>query len=223
MLGPWVAGVLAASTGYVISGRHRRYGATVAEVSRPLPGDELVPAPAIGSTRAISVDAPPERVWPWIAQLGQDRAGFYTYTWLENLVGCDMTNADAINPAWQSPRVGDEVALHPDLRLRVAVLEPGRALVLAPDQSGPSPSAAWDFDFSWAFVVVPAPDGRSARLVIRERYHPYGGLARLSVEAGQLVSAVMTYGMLRGIRDRAVRTTVGTPARTPEVDGVPAT
>lgn len=198
------AGVIVAASGYLVSGRHRRYGATPAEVAGVLPGDDLVPAPASASTRAITIDAPPERVWPWLVQLGQGRAGFYTYTWLENLAGCHLTNADAINPEWQGLRVGDEVRLHPDLALRVMVLDPGRALVIAPP-SGEAPSPAMDFDFSWAFVLAPGPDQRGTRLLIRERYHPYGGVARASVAAGQLMSAVMTFGMLRGIRARAVR------------------
>ncbi len=200
-----VAGVIAAGSGYLISGRHRRYGATLAEVARRLPGDELVPAPAIVSTRAITVEAPAERVWPWLVQLGQGRAGFYTYTWLENLVGCDMTNADEVNPAWQGLRLGDEVRLHPDLALRVMVLEPDRALVIAPP-SGEAPSPAMDFDFSWAFVLAPGPEAGGTRLLIRERYHPYGPVARLSVAAGGVLSAVMTFGMLRGIRARALAT-----------------
>lgn len=205
MLARFVVGMLVAGTGYLISGRHRRYGATAAEAASPLPGDDQVPPPAMVSTRAIGIDAPPDRIWPWLVQIGQGRAGFYTYTWLENLVGCDMTNAEAVNPAWQDLRVGDEVGLHPNLSLRVTLLEPGRALVIAP-ASGPAPSPAMDFDFSWAFVLLPEPGGRTTRLVIRERYRPYGGVARLSVEAGQVASAVMTYGMLRGLRTRSRRT-----------------
>lgn len=209
-----VAGVIAAGSGYLISGRHRRYGATPAEIASRLPGDDLVPAPAIVSTRAITIDAPAERVWPWLVQLGQGRAGFYTYTWLENLVGCDMTNADVVNPAWQDLRVGDEVRLHPELALRVMVLEPGRALVIGPP-SGEAPSPAMDFDFSWAFVLAPGSDGRGTRLLIRERYHPYGGVARLSVAAGGVLSAVMTFGMLRGIRARATNWPAPAPASAP--------
>ena len=65
----------------------RRWGATDDEVARALPGDELVPDPAIDSTWSVTIDAPAEDVWPWLAQIGQDRGGFYSYEWLENLAG----------------------------------------------------------------------------------------------------------------------------------------
>ncbi len=204
MLGRVALGAVIGSLGYLASGHYRRYGATHAEQALTLPGDDLVPSPAIASTRAITIQAPPERVWPWIVQIGQDKAGFYSYAWLENLVGCDMSNADEINPDWQNLQVGDDVRLHPEAVLQAKVVEPDRALVIAP-QSGPAPWPAMDFDFSWAFVVVPDSDGYSTRLLVRERYHPYGVMARASVEVGQLVSALMSFGMLRGIRDRAIR------------------
>ena len=53
-------------------------------------GDETVPRPSVQHTRAVTIDAPAQQVWPWLAQIGQDRAGFYSYTWLENLAGCRM-------------------------------------------------------------------------------------------------------------------------------------
>ncbi|HMA26843.1 MAG TPA: hypothetical protein VKO62_04340, partial [Solirubrobacterales bacterium] len=62
---------------------------------------------------AIEVDAPAEQVWPWLAQLGQDRGGFYSYEWLENLAGCRMRNADRIHPEWQHREIGEKVMLHP--------------------------------------------------------------------------------------------------------------
>jgi hypothetical protein len=65
----------------------------------PLPGDDLVPDPGYEHTR--DVRAPAEEVWPWLAQIGQGRGGFYSYEWLENLAGCDIHNADEIRPEWQ--------------------------------------------------------------------------------------------------------------------------
>jgi hypothetical protein len=109
---------------------HLRWGATNEELSKPLPGDELVPEPAIESTRAITVNAPVEEVWPWLAQIGQDRGGFYSYEWLENLAGCQMRNADRIHPEWQHRELGETVFLHPAYGMRVASFEPGRAIVL---------------------------------------------------------------------------------------------
>jgi hypothetical protein len=75
---------------------HIRWGATDDELARPLPGDEIVPRPRKWSTRAITIDAPAEVVWPWLVQIGQGRGGLYSYDWLENLAGCDIHSADRV-------------------------------------------------------------------------------------------------------------------------------
>ena len=89
----------------------RRWGATDEEVSASLPVDELVVPGTPTMTRAITVHAPIEGVWPWLVQIGQDRAGFYSYTWLENLVGAGMHNARSVHPEWQELQRGDSVWL----------------------------------------------------------------------------------------------------------------
>jgi hypothetical protein len=106
------------------------WGATTAERRAALPGDDLVPHASVRATRAITVAADAGDLWPWIAQLGQGRGGFYSYDVLENLIGCDIHSADQIVPAWQTVEVGDEVRLHPSVALAVAVVDPGHALVL---------------------------------------------------------------------------------------------
>jgi hypothetical protein len=78
-----------------------RWGATDAEVRKKLPGDELMPHPKWGYTHAVTIKAPVAEVWPWIVQMGQGKAGFYSYEFLENLVGCDFHNADRIIPEFQ--------------------------------------------------------------------------------------------------------------------------
>lgn len=78
-----------------------------------MPCDELVEHPKLNATHAITIDAPASAVWPWLVQMGQTRGGFYSYAWLENLVGCHMHNADQIHPEWQDLKVGDQVWLHP--------------------------------------------------------------------------------------------------------------
>jgi hypothetical protein len=101
--------LLAASFAAVIPAIHR-WGATDAEVTQVLPGDELLPNPPVAWTNAITIDAPPAQVWPWIAQLGDGRGGFYSFTFIENRVGAltgaaDYTvvyrNAERIVPEWQ--------------------------------------------------------------------------------------------------------------------------
>jgi hypothetical protein len=141
-------------------------------------------------------------VWPWIAQLGQGRAGFYSYDFLENLVGCDIHSADRIVPEWQSIAEGAELKLHPQVGLVVAVVETGRALVLrggVPIGKVPAP-----YDFTWAFVVCEQRDG-ATRLVVRERYEYLRWWAGFIVEPAELISFVMSQRMLRGITARAER------------------
>jgi hypothetical protein len=179
-----------------------RWGATDQESDEPLPGDDLIASPDLTATRAITIRAAADDVWPWIAQLGQGRGGFYSYDFLENLVGCDIHSADRLVPEWQDVGVGDEVRLAPKAGLAVAFLERGRSLVL---RGGiPMGDTAPPYDFSWAFVLRDEPDG-STRLLVRERYAYMRPWARFLVEPAEAVSFMMTQRMLRGIRNRAER------------------
>ena len=183
--------------------RHLRWGATNQESDEPLPGDDLIANADLTATRAITVRASADQVWPWIAQLGQGRGGFYSYDVLENLVGCDIHSADRIVPEGQEVGVGDEVRLAPEAGLVVASLEPGRSLVL---RGGiPMGNTAAPYDFTWAFVLRDEPDG-TTRLLVRERYAYTRSWARLIVEPAEAISFVMSQKMLRGIKDRAERT-----------------
>ena len=178
------------------------WGASAGEAAVELPGDDLVVDADLVATRAVTVRCEPDAVWPWIAQLGQGRGGFYSYDVLENLAGCDIHSADRIVPAWQHVGVGDEVRLFPEGGLSVAVAEAPSALVL---QGMPTPgSGAPPFDFSWAFVLREG-DAGSTRLVVRERYRYAHWWVALMVEPVAAASFVMTQKMLRGIRDRAER------------------
>lgn len=181
------------------------WGATLLETEEALPGDEFLPDAIHVETRAITIDAPPDEVWPWIAQLGQGRGGLYSYDWVENLIGCDIHSADRVVPEWQALAVGDEVRLHPKSALAVATVEPEEHLVL---RSGPprEPGAGsmpddFPFDFTWAFVLRHHP-GRQTRLVVRERYEARAAWAGPAVEPLAVVSAVMGIKMLRGIKQR---------------------
>jgi hypothetical protein len=186
----------------VLRSRALRWGATREEIGAALPGDELVRHADLTATRAITVRTTPDDVWPWIAQLGQGRGGFYSYDVLENLVGCDIHSADRIVAEWQSIQVGAEVNLHPEAGLVAALVEPGRALVLrggAPIGRAPSP-----YDFTWAFVLRRRADG-ATRLVVRERYGYVRWWAPSLVEPVELISLIMSRRMLRGIKERAER------------------
>ncbi len=188
--------------------RQLRWGATEDEASGVLPGDRVLADPDLVATRAITIAAPPEAVWPWLVQLGQARGGFYSYDLLENLAGCRIHNADRIVPEWQHIAVGDEVRLHPEVALTVAEVHPGRALVLrgaVPMGDTPPP-----YDFTWAFAVAKRADG-ATRLVVRERYAYTHKWAALLVEPVAVISFLMSQKMLRGIRDRAERTRLSGP------------
>jgi hypothetical protein len=200
-----VASAVAAGVA-VLRARYLRWGATDEEVQIALPGDGLVLRADVTATRAVTVRAAAADVWPWIAQLGQGRGGFYSYDFLENLVGCEIHSADRIVREWQPIDVGDEVKLHPDMGLTVAAVEPGRALVL---RGGvPMGEKASPYDSTWAFVLRDGSGG-TTRLVVRERYGYSRWWARFIVEPTELISFVMSRRMLRGIRDRAERA-VGT-------------
>lgn len=188
-------------------GRQLRWGSTPEECAGPLPGDDLLPVADLVATRAITVPAAPELVWPWIAQLGQGRGGFYSYDRLENLFGCEVDSAERIVPEWQQVAVGDPFRLHPDVALRVARVDPPDALVIegiAPDAPSADGEPEVPYDFTWAFVL--APDGPSAtRLLVRERYRYRATWTPLLVELLSLASFTMTQRMLRGIRERVAR------------------
>ena len=185
------------------------WGATHAELQEALPGDELIADARRVATRGITIDAPPDAVWPWIAQLGQGRGGLYSYDGLENLAGCDIHSVDRIVPELQTIEVGGEVRLHPKVALTVWAVEPGSHLVLRP---GPVGRGDGDldgapFDYTWAFVLRRHP-GRRTRLLVRERYALLRPSAVAIVEPLAVVSAFMGIKQLRGIRDRAARTAV---------------
>lgn len=168
----------------------------------PLPGDELLPTADVQRTFGRNLRVAPEALWPWVIQMGQERGGFYSYAALENLVGCRIVNADQVHPQWQQVRAGDDFHLHPDLGLRVALVDPPHALVVRSERA---PGAADpDFDFSWAFVVVAAATG--SRLLVRERYVCPSRAVRAGVRAMGPVTAVMTHGTLRGLDRRTFGT-----------------
>lgn len=173
---------------FVIRPWYLKWGATDEEAEKPLPGDELVSEPGIESTRAITVRAPVEEVWPWLAQVGQDRGGFYSYEWLENLAGARMRNAESVHPEWQRREVGETVFLHPAIGPKVASFEPGRAMVLE----------------GWGAFVVEPVDERSTRVILRSRVGrgPAALYYLLSIEIPHFI---MERRMLKGIKQQAER------------------
>jgi hypothetical protein len=135
------------------------WGATTAEQTRILPGEERLFNERIGSTQAITIDAPVEDVWPWLVQMGQGRGGFYSYSWLENLVGSNMRNADRIVPELQHLEEGQQIRVHPKAPpLTVTRCEQPRLLALEATASPAVP--AW----GWIFVLEPIGPTRTRLL-----------------------------------------------------------
>jgi len=206
--GAAVAGVLAVRRWQL------RWGATGQEAGGSLPGDDIIANPDLTATRAITIDTSSGQVWPWIAQLGQGRGGFYSYDFLENLAGCDIHSANRIMPDWQDVGPGDQIRLAPQVALAVATVQPGQSLVL--HGGVPMGDTSPPYDFTWAFVLNGEPGG-ATRLIVRERYAFLRPWARVLVEPVEAVSFVMSQKMLRGIRDRAERSaaTAQSPAQNP--------
>ena len=179
-----------------------RLGSTAAERRSVMFGDSLNPGARYRVDNAVTVHAPADSVWPWIAQIGQDRGGFYSYDRLERLFGVRIRNVDSIVPGWQDRKVGEIVPccqptylgglLGESLGWRIAAIDPGRALVLE----------------NWGAFIVEPIDARTSRFYIRQR-----GAGRPSF-VGNLIAPVgllvvepahfiMQQGMLRGIKRRA--------------------
>ena len=173
-----------------------RWGATDNEIAASFPGDELVPAPRVVYNRAVTINAAPEEIYPWLVQMGAERGGLYSYSWFEtNILQCELINADRIHAEWQDLKVGDQVKMCPgDFGPRpfeVASVEPNQALVM-----GHYENDQW-LD-TWQFILIPHTDG-TTRLILRSRDMKTGGFWD-AIRPGVFI---MERGMLLGIKERA--------------------
>ena len=175
------------------------WGASDDEIKAVLPGDELVSALTPRTTRAVTIDAPISAVWPWLAQIGEDRGGFYSYSVLERAVGAHIENANTVHPEWQDVHVGDTVWLarrYGDAAKQVvAAVAPASHLVLMSPgdfervQQGMKASGAWGFylrrNNGWTRLVARGSGGAVGHVTF------------------DMAHFVMEQRMMRGIRDRA--------------------
>jgi hypothetical protein len=177
------------------------WGATEAEVARALPGDELIERVPGDTTHAATIDAPPEEVWPWIAQIGDDRGGFYSYTFIENLLqkaaaGGEAIyhNASRILPQFQDPQPGEGLVMD---SLKVYDVEPGKWLLAA------QRSEAGNFEWVWLWHIEPVGMDQT-RLLVRMAIR-LPGVAGNSVvsKVTDLGAFVMGRRMIEGLKLRA--------------------
>lgn len=171
-----------------------RWGATDEELEQPMPGDELMAFPS--SNHAVTIHAPVEAVWPWLIQIGQDRGGFYSYSFLENLVRAGIHNTDRIAPEWQHLKTGDTIRLGSEkvygdrTLLPVVELEANRYFVLK----------------GWGTFMLTPVDEHTTRFLIRSHGRKEGMLAGLlRFLLFDPIHFVMERKMLLGIKERAER------------------
>jgi hypothetical protein len=187
----------------------RTYGSTRAERTKSLPGDDIVRDPQVVTDHAITIEAPPSAVWPWLVQMGWGRAGWYTARWVDRLLfPSNGPSTDRILPELQDIGIGTFIpdgAPETECGLYVEVLKPERVLVFHSSSHLPK---SWrqhaGVDWSWAFVLTPLEDGQRTRFHFRSRWitHPWW-----FTTAGWLgivpADFIMSYDMLRGVKVRA--------------------
>ena len=173
-----------------------RWGTTSSDLTRVMAGDALLVNPTYSGTMAVTVDARPEHIWPWLVQIGYQRGGLYSYDWLDRLFGyLDRPSATRILPEFQNLAVGDTIPVGQGPSWPVAAIEPHRALVL--DMRNMS-----SFDWVWQFGLYPI-DERRTQLVSRSCVRPLTLWARLFTYVIEPAGFVLTRRMLLGIKQRA--------------------
>jgi hypothetical protein len=173
-----------------------RWGATPADLSRVMAGDTLLPDSTFSYTMGVTINAPPEDVWPWLVQIGYQRGGLYSYDWLDRLFGyLDRPSATHILPEFQHLAVGDRIPLGRGPSWPVAVVEPNRALVLDMRNMG-------GLDWVWQFGLYKI-DERRTRLASRSRVRTKTVWARLLTYVIEPAGFLMTRRMLLGLEERA--------------------
>jgi hypothetical protein len=187
-----------------------RWGATDEEVTRSLPGDDLVVGPRFRATRAISIGARPEHIWPWLVQLGSGRAGWYAIDRIDN---AGVPSAQRIVPELQRLRVGDRIPMvvGEEVGPVVKELEPNRQMLW------------WDGkgEFTWEWLLDPIDD-QTTRLLsrVQESYPPLWSRRMLYASVASTGDIVMARKQLRGIKTRAERLARAAPASPSATAGV---
>jgi hypothetical protein len=202
---------------------HMRWGASREELSRPMPGDELVREPRYVSNRAITIHARPADIWPWVVQIGMGRAGFYGYQWVERLAELSISTVEHLLPEFQNLEPGDVISAGRGLPLPVRSVEPHGSLVIGSHPNAPPGEER----VSWSLGLY-ARDG-ATRLVsrVRSTYHWRPGAPLPTLFLGPL-HFLLERKMLLGIKQRAEAMSqersapAHVPAHAPWREGVPS-
>jgi hypothetical protein len=166
------------------------WGSTDEEIARPMPGDEVLADPTFNATRAVTIEATPEEIWPWIVQIGYRRAGFYSYDILDN---DGIPSAERILPEYQDLEVGDLIPLTKSANVRVTELQPPKSMGLLFEVPG-----AWS-NATWVWGLYPEDESHT-RLVTRLRANPRQIRSRIFLDLGEIV---MMRKCMLGIKRRA--------------------
>jgi hypothetical protein len=177
------------------------WGSTTNEISRYYAGDSILLQPDYENTLAVTIDKPPSAVWPWVAQMGLNKAGFYSFTWLENIFGCGLRNADRIYPEWQGPQPGDyepvcASAEKNNMKGRImAIVIANKALVY---------KSSTDSSWMMGFYIDSVSEYKS-RLITRMRYSTPKQFWPFIIDKAWMKWAhcIMQRGSIRGIKNRA--------------------
>jgi hypothetical protein len=172
----------------------RRWGATQAEIARQMIGDDRHPNPLVVFNNSVTINAPVEQVWPWIAQMGEGRGGFYSYTFIENLVSGGKTyfNADRILPELQNPQPGDVFIAK---QLEIKEVKTGEYLFAENMTEG--------MNWTWVWQIDPASDGQTRlhnRFKISVPPEVNSPVMKFVLEVGAFV---MEQNMMQGTKLRA--------------------
>ncbi len=221
-----VAIILAALLSPFLRRARRHWGLDETAAERAYPGDSIVAEPRWSWTHGVEIDAPADDVWAWVAQVGADRAGFYSYQFLENVVGCKIANAETIHPEWRL-RVGQSLLLHPDPQaphLEIVAVSPGHYFVAAShaDDEARAHARPWAA-VSWLFFVEPLGEARS-RLVSRYRAACSDDIATRLAFGPTLLEPVgfaMDRRMLLGVKERAESARRANRTRAPSAGAQP--
>jgi hypothetical protein len=171
-----------------------RWGATDEEVGRAMPGDDVVKHPTFNATRAVTIQARPEEIWPWLVQIGSKRAGWYSYDWLDNL---GIPSAERIIPELQHVAVGDLIPLSPD----------GKQGKWVKDFEANQWMLWWDNkgDSTWSWGLYPLDESQTRLITrVRIRYHWLSPVILLELLV-EFTDIVMMRKCMLGIKQRAER------------------